>query len=173
METAQKSPPAAAMYQGWDRFQRDLVKAVSPLSTEQLGLALGSNHWPIGMLVQHILNDRIWWFHEWMGEGGDETASFMHWDEEESGRSVHGADELVAGLEATWTMIDSALGRWTVADLGTVIGQPASLTERERRIFGPQTRQEIVFHVIRHDFHHGGELALGMGGHRLPTIWAP
>ena len=115
------------------------------------------------MLVQHIINDRLWWFHLWMGEGSPEAVSFMHWEEEETGESIHSADELVAGLEATWNMIESALARWTVADLGHVIAQPESLTDREREIFGPSTRQWIIFHVLRHDIHHGGELAVGHG----------
>jgi len=32
---------------------------VAPLSAEQLALPVAPTHWPIGMLVQHILNDRI------------------------------------------------------------------------------------------------------------------
>ena len=169
--TNQQTVPLTTVYQGWDGFQRDLVKAIAPLSREQLALPVASTHWPIGMLVQHIINDRLWWFHLWMGEGSPETASFMHWEEEETGESVHSADELVAGLEATWDMIESALARWTVADLGHVFAQPASLTEAEREIFGPSTRQWIIFHVLRHDIHHGGELAVGMGQYHLPTIW--
>jgi uncharacterized damage-inducible protein DinB len=123
------------------------------------------------MLVQHILNDRIWWFQGWMGEGTPEVASFMHWEEEEEGKSLHPAAELVAGLDVTWDMIERTLTRWTVADLGYVFPQPDMLSERERKIFGPSTRQEIIFHVLRHDMHHGGELAVGMGGYQLPTIW--
>jgi hypothetical protein len=42
------------------------------------------------------------------------------------------------------------------------------LTEAERQMFGPSTRQEIIFHVLRHDFHHGGELAVGMGATTCP-----
>lgn len=169
--TEQHALPLAVVYSGWDRFQRDLLKAVAPLSPEQLALPVAPTHWPIGMLVQHIVNDRIWWFHLWMGEAGPEVAAFMHWEEEEAGQSVHSAAELVAGLEATWGMIERTLARWTVADLGHVFDPPASLTERERQIFGPSTRQEIIFHVLRHDMHHGGELAVGMGGYHLPTIW--
>jgi uncharacterized damage-inducible protein DinB len=161
----------AAVYQGWDRYQRDLLKAVAPLSREQLALPVAPTHWPIGMLVQHILNDRIWWFHGWMDEGSPEVAAYMHWEEEEVGQSVHSAAELVAGLEATWGMIERTLARWTVADLGYVFNQPAMLTDAERKMFGPSTRQEIIFHVLRHDLHHGGELAVGMGAHHLPTIW--
>jgi uncharacterized damage-inducible protein DinB len=169
--TNQQSVPLTTVYQGWDAFQRDLVKAIAPLSREQLALPVASTHWPIGMLVQHIINDRLWWFYLWMDEANPEEASFMHWEEEEKGASIHSADELVAGLEATWNMIERALARWTVADLGHVFPQPESLTERERSIFGPSTRQEIIFHVLRHDIHHGGELAVGMGQHHLPTIW--
>jgi uncharacterized damage-inducible protein DinB len=163
--------PLTVVYQGWDRYQRDLLKAVAPLSDEQLALPVAPTHWPIGMLVQHILNDRIWWFNLWMGEGSHEAVSFMHWEEEEAGKSVHSAAELVAGLEATWGMIENALARWTVADLDQVFDPPAILTERERQLFGPSTRQEIIWHVLRHDIHHGGELAVGMGGQHLPTIW--
>jgi uncharacterized damage-inducible protein DinB len=169
--TNQQTVPLTAVYQGWDTFQRDLVKVIAPLSREQLALPVASTHWPIGMLVQHIINDRLWWFNLWMGEGSPGAVSFMHWEEEETGESVHSAEELVAGLEATWSMIESALARWTVADLDDVIEQPATLTEREREIFGPSTRQWIIFHVLRHDIHHGGELAVGLGQYHLPSIW--
>lgn len=167
----EQAVPLTSVYQGWDRFQRDLLKAVAPLSSEQLALPVAATHWPIGMLVQHILNDRIWWFTLWMGEGSPEVSAYMHWEEEEAGRSVHTTAELVAGLEATWDMIEKALARWTIADLAQVFDPPASLTDREREIFGANTRQEIIWHVLRHDMHHGGELAVGMGGHGLPTIW--
>lgn len=161
----------AVVYQGWDSFQRELLKAVAPLSREQLALPVAPTHWPIGMVLQHMLNDRIWWFHTWMGEGSPEIASFMRWEEEKEGQALHPTSELVAGLEATWGMIERTLARWTVADLGQVFDPPAELTEEERQIFGPNTRQEIIWHVLRHDIHHGGELAVGMGGYHLPTIW--
>ena len=45
------------------------------------------------------------------------------------------------------------------------------MTEAERNAFGSCTLQWIIWHVLRHDIHHGGELALGMGGYHLPTIW--
>ncbi|HLZ22295.1 MAG TPA: DinB family protein [Ktedonobacterales bacterium] len=169
--TPSLSPSLATVYQGWDQFQRDLLKAVAPLSTEQLTLPVAPTHWPIGMLVQHILNDRLWWFHLWMDAATPEETAYMHWEEEENGKSVHSTAELVAGLEATWAMIHRSLAHWTVADLGYVFDPPATLTERERQIFGPSTRQEILFHVLRHDIHHGGELAVGMGSYHLPTIW--
>jgi uncharacterized damage-inducible protein DinB len=158
------------VYQGWNDFQRDLLKAVVPLSPEQWALPLAPHHWPISRLVQHIVGDRVWWFSGWMGEGEPELAALARWDEE--GQPVRSPSELVSALEATWGMIEHTLSRWTVADLGEVFEPPASLTEEERQIFGPCTRQDIIIHVFRHDIHHGGELALAMGGYHLPTIWA-
>jgi uncharacterized damage-inducible protein DinB len=168
--TTQQAVPLTTVYHGWDRFQRDLVKAVAPLTPEQLALPVSPNHWPIGILTQHIMNDRIWWFNLWLGEGTPEVVALMNWEDEQT---IHPAAELVAGLEATWGMIERALARWTVADLGEVINPPDGLTEAERQVFGPTTRQEVIWHVLRHDMHHGGELAVGMGAHDLPSIWAP
>jgi uncharacterized damage-inducible protein DinB len=161
--------PLTVVYQGWGTYERDLLEAVAPLSPEQWMLPVAPHHWPIARLVQHIVADRVWWFYGWMGEGSAEVGALARWDEE--GQPVRSGAELVAGLEATWGVIEGALARWTVADLGHVFEPPNTLTERERKIFGPSTRQEIIFHVLRHDIHHGGELAVGMGEHRLPTIW--
>jgi DinB family protein len=103
-----------------------------------------------------------------MGEGRPEMIPLANWDGE--GQPARSAAELVAGLDATWGVIEGALARWTVADLGQVFEQPATLNEAERAIFGPITRQEAIWHVYGHDRHHGGELALGMGVHQLPTL---
>jgi uncharacterized damage-inducible protein DinB len=169
-EHADHASALAVVYQGWHDFQRNLLQAVTPLSPAQWALPVASTHWPIERLVQHIAADRAWWFHVWMGEGGAEVVPIARWDED--GHPQHSATELIDGLAATWTMIEHALARWTVADLGQVFAPPAELTEAERAIFGPSTRQEIIFHVLRHDIHHGGELAGGMGTYHLPTIWA-
>ena len=161
--------PLAVVYQGWDTYQRDLLKAVAPLTPEQWALPAAPHHWPIARIVQHIVADRVWWFHGWMGEGSPEVGALARWDEE--GQPLRSPAELVAGLEATWGVIEAALARWTVADLGHVFDPPATLSEAEREAFGSCTRQWIIWHLLRHDIHHGGELAVGMGGYHLPTIW--
>ncbi|MGZ3667994.1 MAG: DinB family protein [Ktedonobacterales bacterium] len=161
--------PLAVVYQGWDAYQRDLYKAVAPLSHEQWALPVAPHHWPIARIVQHIVADRVWWFYGWLGEGSPEVGALARWDEE--GQPVRSPAELLAGLEATWGVIEGALARWTPADLGQVFDPPATLTEAERNAFGSCTLQWILWHMLRHDIHHGGELALGMGEYHLPTIW--
>ena len=160
--------PLAVVYRGWDGFQRNLVKIIAPLSPEQLAMPVAPHHWSLGKAIQHIVTDRAWWFHLWMGEGKSDLLAFTNWDGE--GQPMRSSAELVAGLEATWSVIEGALARWTIADLGQVFEPPATLTEAEREIFGPITRQEAIWHVLSHDYHHGGELASGMGAYHLPTL---
>jgi uncharacterized damage-inducible protein DinB len=161
--------PLTAVYAGWDAFQTDLLAAVAPLSAEQWALPVAPTHWSIERLVQHIVADRAWWFHLWMGEGGSEVADIVRW--EEDGQPQRSATELVSGLEATWDVVKGTLARRTVADLAGSFDPPAALPEAEREFWGQRTRQWIIWHVLRHDIHHGGELAVGMGGYDLPTIW--
>jgi uncharacterized damage-inducible protein DinB len=160
--------PLTVVYRGWDGFNHELVKVIAPLSSEQLALPVAPHHWSLGHAIQHIVTDRAWWFHAWMGEGGEDMVALGNWDGE--GQPVRSPAELVAALESTWAMIEHALARWTVGDLAHIFPQPDTLTERERSIFGPISRQEIIWHVHSHDLHHAGELAMGLGGYQLPTL---
>ena len=166
--TEQTAVPLAIVYQGWGSFQRDLLRVITPLSAEQLELPVASRHWSLGKAIQHVITDRAWWFHVWMGEGGADLIPLANWDGE--GQPVRTPVELVAGLEATWAMIEGALARRTIADLGHVFAPPDTLTEEERQMFGPNTLQEIIWHVYGHERHHGGELALSLGEYGLPTF---
>ena len=60
-------------------------------------------------------------------------------------------------------MIQDALARWTPADLEHVF--PAYSEESPAR-----SRQYIIWHVLEHDIHHGGELSSILGAHGLPAV---
>jgi uncharacterized damage-inducible protein DinB len=159
-------------YKGWETYQRNLIKTIAPLSAEQLALPAASHQWTIGMVAQHIVANRVWWFQLWMGEGSPDLAPIMHWDPaDQEEQFTLNADELVGGLKSTWGMIAKALTRWTPNDLGSVFEPPASLSEEEKRIFGELTLQWIVWHVLEHEIHHGGELSLALGGYGLPGVY--
>ena len=68
------------------------------------------------------------------------------------------------GLETTWRMIDACLNEWTPTMLDD--------TFTYQRTAGPmtRTRQWIVWHVIEHDLHHGGEISLTLGNHGLAAL---
>jgi uncharacterized damage-inducible protein DinB len=67
-------------------------------------------------------------------------------------------------------MIQDALDRWTAADLDEVFVPPAALNEEEPE-HPPQTRRWMLWHVLEHEIHHGGELSLALGGYDLPGIY--
>lgn len=167
----EQAPSLITFYKGWRIYQRNLLEIIAPLTPEQLALPVSSD-WTVGMVAQHMIANRVWWFQVWMGEGSPELAPIAHWDPaDEEGQYTLGADELVAGLKSTWNMIDEVLSCWTPADLGHVFSPPAALREDERAFFSPSTREWIIWHVLEHEIHHGGELSLALGKYGLPGIY--
>ncbi len=164
--------PLTTFYSGWHSFQRNLIKVIAPLTPEQLALRAAPHHWSIGMVAQHIIANRVWWFQVWMGEGSSELAPIAHWDpQDKEYQSVNESAELVAGFENTWHMIQHTLAHWTPSDLGHVFSPPAALSEEEKSIFGELTRQWIIWHVIEHEILHAGELSLALGTYGLTSIY--
>src|SRR5258708_9861234 len=96
---------------GWDTFQRDVYKAVAPLSPEQWALPVAPHHWPIARVVQHIVADRVWWFYGRMNEGSPAVGALARWDEE--GQPVRSPAELGIGPKAQRAGTAQALARWT------------------------------------------------------------
>lgn len=152
-------------YKGWDVYQRHLVTAIAPLTTEQLTLRSSQHHWSVGMIATHIVATRAGWFHTRMGEGGTEMAAIELWDYwDEMEVPVRSAAELVDGLERTWQMIQDALTRWTAADFEQVFPHPSNDESLAR------SRQYIIWHVLEHDIHHGGEISSILGAHGLAAV---
>jgi len=146
-------------YEGWDAYQGLLITAITPLTADQLSLRAAPHLRSIGENVAHIIGARVGWFHMLMGEGNAEIEARDTWDL--PGAPARSATELVGGLEATWEMIHSTLTRWTSADLDYVYKRIRD--DKEQRF----TRQWVIWHVIEHDLHHGGEISLTLGMHDL------
>jgi len=154
----------APFYAGWDVYQQHLIAAIAPLTSEQLALRSSPQNWSVGMIATHIVATRVWWFHMWMGVGNAELAALEAW--EEDGQPTRSAAELVTGLEMSWQMIQNALANFTPADLAHTFQYP--LPGKENR---PQrSRQWIIWHVLEHDIHHGGELSSILGAHGLAAV---
>jgi len=156
---AEQHTNLSPFYKGWDVYQDLLVKAIAPLSPEQLALRAGPHLRSIGENTAHIIGTRVGWFHMLMGEGDATIAPLDDWDQ--ANAPARSAAELVTGLEATWQMIQNALTRWTPEDLDYIFrgerwGKPYELS-----------RQWVIWHVIEHDLHHGGELSFTLGMHNL------
>ena len=147
---------------GWQVYQNDLVRAVAPLTGDQLALRLTTDLRSAMTLTAHIVATRVWWFHMVMQEGPSELKPMLTWDEE--GEPARSAAELVDGLERTWAVVAAGLQRWTEADLAEVFYRPGGDGSES------YSRQWIVWHVLEHDLHHGGELSFLLGAHGVPAI---
>lgn len=150
-------------YRGWEDYQGLLIDALKGLTPEQLALQATPGQRPIWLLAAHIIGTRIGWFRTWMGEGDPSLDPIDLWDAD--GAAPRTAAELVQGFEVTWAMIADCLDRWTPADLDAPFTR-----ERPDRPAISRSRQWIIWHVIEHDLHHGGEISLTLGNHGLPAL---
>ena len=150
-----------SFYKGWDAYQALLIKAVAPLSPEELAMRAAPHLRSVGENVAHIISGRVSNFLA-LGEAGAEIAPLEKWDI--PGAPLRSAAELVSGLESTWQMIETALTRWTLADLEDVFVDGEG--EQAPRL----TRQSIIWSTIKHDLHHSGEVSLTLGAHQLEAL---
>ena len=155
------NPLIEEMHKGWKNYQDHLVKAVAPLTAEQLALQISPKLRSVMTIAAHIIVARVWWLHYVLGEGSEELRQMADWDEE---GSMHTAVELVAGLEATWEVLESGLMRWSTADLNQAFAYEGRYGKSDR------TRKWVLWHLLEHDLHHGGELSFVLGAHGLPAI---
>ena len=154
----------AMMVEGWDAYQTQLSEALAPLTPEQLALRAVPHLRSIEELARHIIGVRAGWFHNILGEGDDLLGAYHEWDAH--GAPVRTAEDLVNALAFTWQAMREALAHFTPADLAqTVTG------ERKGRAFAYK-RGWVVWHVLEHDLHHGGEIgySLGMHGLKAPDL---
>lgn len=148
----------ARFYAGWDIHNRRLIKALAPLTPEQLLLRSAPHMWTVSVLAAHIIGCRVFWFHDIMREGTQEVEPFTALDDVD--KSERTRERLLAGLTATWAMIEAVLARCT----------PANLDDTFERVYPDRvkvfTRQALILRVLGHDHHHGGEISqvLGMLG---------
>jgi uncharacterized damage-inducible protein DinB len=148
----------AVFYQGWQNYQELLIKAIAPLSTAQLTLSATPGLRSINTIVLHIIGARARWFHNLMEVGDEDFATLGSWDH--GNEPTLGAAQLIYGLETTWRVMQETLADWTPADLLYAYKDESN----EPETF---TRQWVIWHLIEHDLHHGGEVSLTLGMHGL------
>lgn len=147
---------------GWQDYQDHLVRAVSPLTSEQLALGAAPHLRTIGQLAAHILATRAGWLHNFLGEGPVAFEALHEWDDDAA--PARSAEELAQALEVTWQPIRDGLARWTNDDYDQ------SFTVHRKGGVRTVTRGWVIWHLLEHDLHHGGELSLSLGMHGLPSV---
>jgi uncharacterized damage-inducible protein DinB len=170
-----RSPSLLTIYDGWAGYQAALVSAVAPLTAEQLAWRGAPHLRSTGSLIVHIILGRVHWIRNTLGV---ESAVVDAWlAESTTGPDNHGqysvnrgvrrnSVALVTGLEASWLLLEEVLGSWTVDDLDRSFQE----TYEGKTYVVPY--RWVLWRIMSHDIHHGGELAfaLGMQGISIPDL---
>src|SRR5262249_31688741 len=122
----------------------------------------------IGMLATHIVAARAGWLYYVLKERDEQLVAIWRWADalRRADQPARFSAELVRGLEITWNVIEEAMQRWTLADLDEALRDVNEETGEEE-VF---TRQWVIWHLLEHDMHHGGELSFSLGMHGLAAI---
>ena len=170
--------PLGTFYDGWEQYQGLLLGALRDLTAEQLASKPGPGMWAVWQLASHMAGSRAYWFHDVLGEGDPSIREMFRvdsttvpdlpiedagWEDDET--HPREAAEIVDGLDRTWAMIDGCVRRWSSDDLVLEFS-------RQRRSGETQTftRAWVIWHLMEHDLHHGGEVSLILGSHGIPAL---
>jgi uncharacterized damage-inducible protein DinB len=145
--------------ENWKIYQDRLTKAIAPLTDEQLALVAAPGLRTIGQIATHMIGARVGWFTQFLGEDGGDAAPRAKWDR--PGAPTHTAAELVEGLEGSWQMLTGALARWSPADMAQ------TFPDEDEGEHYELSRSWVIWHLLEHDLHHGGEISLTLGAHGL------
>jgi uncharacterized damage-inducible protein DinB len=153
----QTDPPLAMIYQGWNIYQSMLAELLEPLSTEQLAVTLDGER-PAWLLAAHIIGTRVGWFQGALEIGKDDPAmvDYETWDHDDAPPHPRSGAELARGLRDTWRMMQDGIADWPSEAFAATFTTPSGQT---------RTRGWVLWHVLEHDLHHGGELCLTLGTH--------
>ncbi|MEJ2487437.1 MAG: DinB family protein [Anaerolineales bacterium] len=152
-----------AVYQGWHAYQETLIKAISPLTADQLKMRSAPDLLSVGEIATHIVKNRAVWFYFIMGEGGKEFETFGRWDV--YGEISTNAKEIILGLEKTWNTMHEIISNWRPEDWKKTFPD-----EDDDNTPDVLTRPWIVWHMIEHDIHHAGEISIMLGSFGLQGL---
>ncbi len=151
-----------AVHAGWRDYQLALTNALRPLDAYQLALRSAPNLRSVGEIARHMIGARARWFQPLLQEGGEQFAKLGKWDRR--GAPERTAEELVHRLEVTWQGMQQAMAKWTPEQWQqTFPGEDASEP-------GTITMHWVIWHLIEHDLHHGGEISITLGMHGVPAV---
>jgi uncharacterized damage-inducible protein DinB len=148
-------------YTSWQAYQDHIKESLAPLTAEQLELRAAPHLRSVGENALHIIGCRAGWFTHVLGEDCDGLKAYTEWDE--PGAPARTPAEMVQALDHTWQCMADCLARWSSDDMRQTFQD-----DWDGKIVH-LSRAWIVWHVMEHDLHHGGELSLTLGMHGIPA----
>jgi uncharacterized damage-inducible protein DinB len=157
---AEDNATLTTFYASWKAYQDRMRETLAPLTGEQLALCAASGLRSIGENASHIIGCRAGWFTSFLGEDSEaDVKASASWDE--PGAPARTAAELVQGLDRTWQFMADCLARWDSTAMQQTF--PDEWDGKQVQL----SRAWVVWHVLEHDLHHGGEISLTLGMHGL------
>ena len=159
---ADESFMLTTLYTTWKAYQDHIKESLAPLTDEQLTLRAAPSLRSVGENAAHIIGCRAGWFTQFLGEdAAAEVKATASWDE--ANAPARAAAELVEGLDRTWQLMAECIARWSPAEM-----QQTFPDEEDGEIV-QLSRAWVVWHVLEHDLHHGGEVSLTLGMYGIPA----
>jgi uncharacterized damage-inducible protein DinB len=149
---------------GWSRHQSLMIASLEGLSLNQLSFRPVPTQRSVSEIGRHIVAARIRWCRHALGIGDTGLEKWAAWEKAES-PEPHAA-ELVGALSESWQPLAEGLARWTADEYA------ATLTARRGSEEMQVKRGWVVWHLIEHDLHHGGEISWLLGMQGLPGLGA-
>jgi uncharacterized damage-inducible protein DinB len=165
MSTTSESPLAAGVLSGWKIYQEQLVKTVAELTPEQLATRIGPDLRPIGASILHVIDARVSWFTGALKVHDVEAEALANLDNDQL--PLLSGPEYAQGLEVSWRMMEHAIASWSEAEWEeqmTLLRGKAEYTI---------SRPFVVWHILEHDLHHGGEITHALGSLGLRIFLPP
>ncbi len=159
---AEENFTLATFYAQWKGYQDHIKESLAPLTAEQLALRAAPDLRSVGENAAHIIGCRAGWFTYFLGEdAGEEVKATASWDEPDA--PARSAAELVRGLDLTWQLMADCIARWSPEDMRQTF--PDDWDGKKVEL----SRAWVVWHVLEHDLHHGGEISITLGMHGIPA----
>ena len=150
------------IYENWRGYQEKLRNCVAPLTDAQLSIQPAAHMWPLGQVVQHIVSVRAGWFSATLQDADEKMDAYMAWGQRDS--PARSGAEMARGLDETWAFIAARLQRWSPDDCAKTF--PDEWDGQVHHV----SRSWVIYHVMEHDLHHGGEVSLILGMNGLRTL---
>lgn len=151
------------VYDGWEGYHHSLVEAIRPLTPEQLAWRLQPGMRSVGELAWHIASGRVDWFVRIDAPGSQALAEEVERRTQDEAIAFD-AEELIDWLERTWKMVAATLAQWNVDDLEVSFHHPY-----QGKVYDV-SRQWVVWRILTHDVHHGGQLSELLAAHGVEPM---
>ena len=175
MKTA--TPALQTFVDGWENYQSLLLDALRPLTPGQMALKPAPHQWAIWQIASHMAGARMYWFHDFLRECapalrdmfrvGQTTVPGLALDDagwEDDENHPRSAAEVADALDQTWAAMAQCLERWAPDDL------PVTFDRQRRSGTETLSREWVIWHLIEHDLHHGGEISSILGSNGLTAL---